>query len=163
MTACSSYTAANHCYSVAEYMAFIRGIIVMVIQMYKSRVDFMFNHLFEQDQDQLLKPHIDKVTLPQGMWQWKAGALASLAGLRSLCLGDELRTKYLQLTENMAHGLEEESPYKGSPQFPLQFLSAVDVYTDLLSRAQSIQSHGRPLLLVAHDAAKRLRQDSGSQ
>lgn len=106
-------------------MAFIRGVIIVVIQMYKSRVNFMFKHLFDQDQAKILKPHIDKVTFPDGMWQWKAGALASLAGIRSLCVGDDLRMKYLQLTEDMANGLDEESPYKGSPQFPLQTLSAL--------------------------------------
>ncbi|KAG8160523.1 hypothetical protein KVR01_010059 [Diaporthe batatas] len=98
----------------AEYMAFIRGIIVVVIQMYKSRVDFMFKHLFEQNKNnaEILKPHIDKVTFPDGMWQWKAGALASLAGIRSLCDGDDLKMKYLQMTEDMANGLDEESPFK---------------------------------------------------
>lgn len=99
---------------VAEYMAFIRGVILVVIQMFKARVDFMFKHLLEQDQKDLLKPHIDKVTLPEGMWEWKAGALASLAGIKSLCDGDDLKMKYLQMTEDMANGLHEESPYKGS-------------------------------------------------
>lgn len=99
---------------VVEYMAFIRGVIIVVIQMWKAGVDFMFKHLLEQDQKDLLKPHIDKVTLPEGMWEWKAGALASLAGIKSLCVGDELKMKYLQMTEDMANGLHEESPYKGS-------------------------------------------------
>ncbi|KAL2274132.1 hypothetical protein FJTKL_03611 [Diaporthe vaccinii] len=95
-----------------EYMAFIRGVIIVVIQMWKAGVNFMFKHLLEQDQKDLLKPHIDKVTLPDGMWEWKAGALASLAGIRSLCAGDDLKMKYLQMTEDMANGLHEESPYK---------------------------------------------------
>ncbi|KAK7724097.1 hypothetical protein SLS64_000431 [Diaporthe eres] len=96
----------------AEYMAFIRGVIIVVIQMWKAGVNFMFKHLLEQDQKDLLKPHIDKVTLPDRMWEWKAGALASLAGIRSLCAGDDLKMKYLQMTEDMANGLHEESPYK---------------------------------------------------
>lgn len=95
-----------------EYMAFIRGVIIVVIQMWKAGVNFMFKHLLEQDQKDLLKPHIDKITLPDGMWEWKAGALASLAGIRSLCAGDDLKMKYLQMTEDMANGLHEESPYK---------------------------------------------------
>ncbi|KAL1851713.1 hypothetical protein Daus18300_012462 [Diaporthe australafricana] len=96
-----------------EYMAFIRGLIVIVIQMWKAGVDFMFKRLLNQEQGDLLKPHIDKVTLPEGMWEWKAGALASLDGLRSLCAGDDLKLKYLQMTEDMANGLDEKSPYKG--------------------------------------------------
>ncbi|KAI3399985.1 hypothetical protein diail_4819 [Diaporthe ilicicola] len=97
----------------AEYMAFIRGIIVIVIQMRKAGVDFMFKHLLQQEQGDLLRPHIDKVTLPDGMWEWKAGALASLEAIRSLCVGDDLKMKYLQMTEDMANGLDEKSPYKG--------------------------------------------------
>lgn len=50
----------------AEYMAFIRGVIIVVIQMWKAGVNFMFKHLLEQEQNDLLKPHIDKVTLPEG-------------------------------------------------------------------------------------------------
>ncbi|KAG6360235.1 hypothetical protein INS49_011291 [Diaporthe citri] len=95
-----------------EYMAFIRGVIIVVIQMWKAGVNFMFKHLLEQDQKDLLKPHIDKVTLPDRMWEWKAGALASLAGIKNLCAGDDLKMKYLQMTEDMANGLHEESPYK---------------------------------------------------
>lgn len=94
-------------------MAFIRGLIVIVIQMWKAGVDFMFKHLLNQEQGDLLKPHIDKVTLPEGMWEWKAGALASLEGIRRLCAGDDLKMKYLQMTEDMANGLDEKSPYKG--------------------------------------------------
>lgn len=104
----------NSLTAVAEYMVFIRGVIIVVIQMWKAGVDFMFKHLLEQDQKDLLKPHIDKVTLPEGMWEWKAGAMASLAGIKSLCAGDELKMKYLQMTEDMANGLHEESPYVGS-------------------------------------------------
>lgn len=99
--------------SVCEYMAFIRGVIIIVIQMLKADVNFMFKHLLNQDQGDLLKPHIDKVTLPEGMFEWKAGALASLAGIKSLCVGDDLKMKYLQMTEDMANGLDEGSPYKG--------------------------------------------------
>jgi hypothetical protein len=99
-------------------MAFIRGVIIVVVQMYEARVNFMFKHLFEQNQGELLRPHIDKVTFPEGMWQWKAGALASLAGTRSLCVGDDLKMKYLQMTEDMANGLDEESPFKGSHPLP---------------------------------------------
>lgn len=94
-------------------MAFIRGVIIVVIQMFKANVDFMFKHLLQQNQGDLLKPHIDKLTLPEGMWEWKAGALASLAGIRDLCTGDHLKMKYLQMTEDMANGLDEKSPYKG--------------------------------------------------
>lgn len=95
-------------------MAFIRGVILIVIQMWKAGVDFMFQHLIKGEQGDLLKPHIDKVILPDGMWEWKAGALASLEGVKHFCLGDELKMKYHQMTEDMANGLDEESPYKGS-------------------------------------------------
>lgn len=105
--------ATNVFTPVAEYMAFIRGGIIVIIQMFKAGVDFMFKHLFNQDQGALLKPHIDKVTLPEGMFEWKAGALASLAGIKSLCVGDDLKMKYLKMTEDMAKGLDEGSPYKG--------------------------------------------------
>lgn len=84
-----------------------------MIQMFKANVDFMFKHLLQQNQGDLLKPHIDKLTLPEGMWEWKAGALESLAGIRDLCAGDHLKMKYLQMTEDMANGLDEKSPYKG--------------------------------------------------
>lgn len=99
-------------------MAFLRGVIIVVIQMYKARVNFMFKHLFNQTQSDLLKPHIDKVTFPEGMWQWKAGALESLGGIRSLCVGDDLKMKYFQMTEDMANGLDEESPFNGSHLSP---------------------------------------------
>lgn len=138
-----TFPTAHQQNAVAEYMAFIRGIIIVVIQMIRSRVNFMFKHLFEQSKNnaELLKPHIDKVTFPDGMWQWKAGALASLAGIRSLCAGDDLKMKYFQMTEDMANGLDEESPFTGSHPL-LTFRHFLQLtHADSISRTHSIHRH----------------------
>lgn len=134
---------AHHNNVVAEYMAFIRGIIVVVIQMCKSRVNFMFKHLFDQNKNnaEILKPHIDKVTFPEGMWQWKAGALASLAGIRSLCAGDDLKMKYFQMTEDMAKGLDEESPFNGSHPLLASRPSPYFTHAESISHTYRIHRH----------------------
>ena len=97
----------------AEHMAFIRGIVIIAGQMARAGVDFMFSNLVAQDQAALLRPHVEKVVLPESMAEWRDGAGAALEALRPLCAGDELKLQYLELNLDITRGLYESSPYKG--------------------------------------------------
>ncbi|KUI67338.1 Sterol uptake control protein 2 [Cytospora mali] len=97
----------------AEHMAFVRGVFVVAMQMADAGVDFMFSNLLSEDQEALLRPHVEKVVLPASMAEWRDGAAAALEALRPLCGGDELKVRYLELTLDIARGLYESSPYRG--------------------------------------------------
>ncbi|KUI63216.1 Sterol uptake control protein 2 [Cytospora mali] len=96
----------------AEHMAFVRGVFIVAVQMAEAGVDFMFSNLLSEDQEALLRPHVEKVVLPASMAEWRDGAAAALEALRPLCGGDELKVRYLEMTLDIARGLYESSPYR---------------------------------------------------
>ncbi|KLU89709.1 hypothetical protein MAPG_08678, partial [Magnaporthiopsis poae ATCC 64411] len=66
----------------AEYMTFIRGIIIVAIQMYAKGARFLFTNFIEDEQDALLRPLIEQVPMINRVWA--EGAIAAVAGLSPL-------------------------------------------------------------------------------
>ncbi|KAL8366112.1 hypothetical protein RB595_004743 [Gaeumannomyces hyphopodioides] len=66
----------------AEYMTFIRGIIIVVVQMYTRGARFLFSNFIADEQDAILKPLMDRV--PMINRAWAEGAVAAVAGLEPL-------------------------------------------------------------------------------
>lgn len=97
----------------AEHMAFVRGVFAVAVRMAEAGVAFMFSNLLSEDQEALIRPHVERVVLPRSMAGWRDGAAAALEGLRPLCAGDGLKETYLDLTLGITRGLYEFSPYKG--------------------------------------------------
>lgn len=68
----------------AEYMTFIRGIIIVAIQMYTRGARFLFSNFIEDEQDALLRPLIEQVPMINRVWA--EGAAAAVAGLSPLVM-----------------------------------------------------------------------------
>lgn len=90
-------------------MTFVRGVVMVAIQMAYSGLGFIFQNFWDAEEEALVKPHLDKITLPPNMQIWRRAAMSSLERLRPLCAGDALKTKYWEMTVDMARGLELEA------------------------------------------------------
>lgn len=89
-------------------MTFVRGVLIVAIQMARAGIDFIFTNLWSTDQESVVKPHMEKVVLPPEMKVWRTDAMTALVGLRALCKDDPVRTKYLEMTVEMARSLQDE-------------------------------------------------------
>ncbi|EPE08791.1 gal4-like transcriptional regulator [Ophiostoma piceae UAMH 11346] len=87
----------------AEYMTFIRGIIVVAIQMYLKGARIMFRNLLGNEETELLRPVIEPMTAIDR--QWSETALEAVKNLAPLCVGDEMATAYHALVLQMAEAL----------------------------------------------------------
>ncbi|ERT00036.1 c6 zinc finger domain containing protein [Sporothrix schenckii 1099-18] len=87
----------------AEYMTFIRGIIVVAIQMYLKGARIMFRNLLNNDQAELLRPAIEPMSAIDR--QWSMAALTACQNLAPLCAGDSMATTYQKLVVEMAEAL----------------------------------------------------------
>ncbi|CAK7266820.1 hypothetical protein SEPCBS57363_002285 [Sporothrix epigloea] len=87
----------------AEYMTFIRGIIVVAVQMYLGGARVMFRNLLGGEQTELLRPAIEP--MPAIDMQWTMAALTSIQQLAPLCVNDDIATAYHALVMGMAEAL----------------------------------------------------------
>lgn len=87
----------------AEYMTFIRGIIVVAVQMYMKGARIMFRNLLGNEETELLRPVIEPMTGIDR--QWSEAALRAVQNLAPLCVGDEMATAYHALVVQMAEAL----------------------------------------------------------
>jgi hypothetical protein len=75
----------------AEYMTFIRGIVIVGMQMMFGRIKPIFDNMFEQDSESVLAPYMDGLPLIQR--GWVDSAVDSLTSLRQLCT-EQLEIEY---------------------------------------------------------------------
>jgi hypothetical protein len=75
----------------AEYMTFIRGIVIVGMQMMFGGIKPIFDNMFEQDSDKVLAPLMEGLPLIQR--GWVDSAVESLTSLRQLCT-EELEIEY---------------------------------------------------------------------
>ncbi|CAK7271486.1 hypothetical protein SEPCBS119000_004632 [Sporothrix epigloea] len=87
----------------AEYMTFIRGIIVVAVQMYLGGARVMFSNLLGGEQTELLRPAM--APMPIIDRQWTMAALTSIQRLAPLCAHDDIATAYHALVTEMAESL----------------------------------------------------------
>lgn len=86
-----------------EYMTFIRGMIVVAVQMYLGGARVMFRNLLGGEQTELLRPAIEP--MPVINRQWAMAALTSIRQLAPLCVNDEIAKAYHALVMGMAEAL----------------------------------------------------------
>ncbi|KAF7559878.1 hypothetical protein G7046_g4262 [Stylonectria norvegica] len=78
----------------AEFMTFIRGIMVVNIQMMYRGIKPIFSNLMEQDQDRLLSPYMECLPLLQK--GWTDSAKQAIQNLQTLCL-EQVEITYRQM------------------------------------------------------------------
>ncbi|KAK7439658.1 C6 zinc finger protein [Colletotrichum acutatum] len=90
----------------AEYMTFIRGILIIGTQMYINGIKPIFVNLMGQDSSAVLEPKM--VDLPLIRTEWADGAVEAIGGLRGLCR-DGVEVEYFELLLDMATNLHTSS------------------------------------------------------
>jgi hypothetical protein len=75
----------------AEYMTFIRGIVVVGMQMAFRGIKPLFTNLFDDERENILEPHMEGLPLIQR--DWADAAFESLSGLKLLCVR-QVETEY---------------------------------------------------------------------
>jgi hypothetical protein len=75
----------------AEFMTFIRGILIVGMQMWMKGVRPMFNNMVNDEAESVLAPYMEPLPLIQR--EWVDAALAAIEGLRPL-LREEVELEY---------------------------------------------------------------------
>jgi hypothetical protein len=96
-----------------EYMTFIRGIVIVAIQMYVKGAKLLFGHLMGGNvQKEKLEPHISQIPLIEKSWTDRA--VEGIEGLEALVDGEgrEVERRFWELLGEMARMLYVSS-WKG--------------------------------------------------
>jgi hypothetical protein len=123
----------------AEYMTFIRGVVIVAIQMYVKRARLIFSNLGE-DQMKILQPLIAK--LPPIDSTWTDAAVQAIQALAPLCQGALERT-YHQMLLDIAVNLYV-SPVEGKLHPTLT--TPLTLLSSRTKRAPSLCSQRQPQL-----------------
>lgn len=86
----------------AEYMTFIRGIVIVTMQMMFRGIKPIFNNLNEDDQDATLAPFMEGLPLIER--SWADAATEAITNLRPLCVETvevEYAEKLLEVTKKL--------------------------------------------------------------
>ena len=103
----------------AEYMTFIRGILIVSMQMWVKGFQPLFQNMTGPDSQALLAPHMEG--LPLIPTEWTDRAMAAIDGLRPLCR-HRVEVEYQELLAEMCRTLYVSS-FGG--EFFLSFFSAL--------------------------------------
>ncbi|KAG8418730.1 hypothetical protein J3459_011578 [Metarhizium acridum] len=97
----------------AEYMTFIRGILIVGMQMMFKGIKPIFEQLFEDRQDEVMEPYLRDLPLIQRGWADAAGE--AISNLRPLCV-EPVEVEYCQQLLGIAEKLNVNSfdAYKSS-------------------------------------------------
>jgi hypothetical protein len=100
----------------AEYMTFIRGIVILAIQMAFKGIQPVFSNLMDQDQNKILEPLMEGLPLIQR--GWADAASEAVASLRPLCV-EGVELEYLTRMETICQQLYINSwdAYRAHTQF----------------------------------------------
>ncbi|TEA17812.1 hypothetical protein C8034_v012229 [Colletotrichum sidae] len=90
----------------AEYMTFIRGILIVGAQMWIKGIKPIFVNMFDQDQRAVLEPEM--TGLPLIRQEWADGAIEGIGSLRGLCR-EGVEVEYFELIMDMATKLRASS------------------------------------------------------
>ncbi|KAK3315318.1 hypothetical protein B0H66DRAFT_565067 [Apodospora peruviana] len=116
----------------AEYMTFIRGIIIVAMQMYmKGCANFIFGDFLGDKQTETLAPHMQQ--LPLIKTEWTDAAVAGIKGLEPLLVSDTEK-KYHEMILVMAQKL---------------YVSSWEAY-------QALTAHYGWWMMLPHDQFERL-------
>jgi hypothetical protein len=87
----------------AEYLTFIRGIMIVAVQMYCRGATLLFGHLMGERQTEVVRPHMLELGLVER--EWMERAVEGVGGLEGLVRGREVEGRYWELIGKMARGL----------------------------------------------------------
>lgn len=90
----------------AEYMTFIRGILIVGMQMMVKGITPIFDSLFEHRQDELMAPLMQHLPLIQS--GWAEAAVEAISNLRTLCV-DSVEVAYQEQLIGIAQKLQISS------------------------------------------------------
>jgi hypothetical protein len=90
----------------AEYMTFIRGIMIVAIQMYVKGAKFLFSNFMGDKQADMLEPHMARLPLVEPAWA--DAAVGAVAALEPLCQGP-VEKQHLALLRDIAQQLYESN------------------------------------------------------
>lgn len=90
----------------AEYMTFIRGIVIVGMQMMFKGIKPIFSTMFEEQQDEILAPVMEHLPLIQK--GWADSALEAITNLRPLCV-EPVEIEYHQKLDNITQKLYTSS------------------------------------------------------
>lgn len=86
----------------AEYMTFIRGIVIVAMQMMFKGIKPIFSNIMEEEQDAVLAPYMEGMPLIERAWA--DAATEALTNLRQLCVETveiEYCEKLVDVTEKL--------------------------------------------------------------
>lgn len=89
-----------------EFMTFVRGVIIVGIQMHIKGAKLLFGDFLGAEQVEILRPVMERVPLVDS--DWAKGAVEAVEGLRGLCRG-EMEVGYWERLMAMARALEVSS------------------------------------------------------
>lgn len=86
-----------------EYMTFIRGILLVAIQMHVRGARLLFRNLLNSEQTEMLRPALEPLSPIER--RWGEVAVAAVQGLGPLCRGNDMAASYQTLVLQMARAL----------------------------------------------------------
>lgn len=89
-----------------EYMTFIRGIVIVAIQMWTKGAKLLFGEALGNQAKDALQPYMEELPLVEQ--SWVEAAAAAIQGLRPLCQNDT-EVKYWELILDMTEQLRVSS------------------------------------------------------
>ncbi|KAM0463543.1 hypothetical protein ACHAO4_000260 [Trichoderma viride] len=117
----------------AEYMTFIRGIVIVGMQMMFKSIKPLFSNLFESNQDEVLAPYMEGLPLIEK--GWAEAAIESIANLGPLCTR-QVEIEYHEQLMNVSSQLLTNSfeAYKAnSRQYGWWMLLPHDSFQELIN------------------------------
>lgn len=116
----------------AEFMTFVRGIVIVAIQMYIKGAKLLFGDYLGEAPAEALQPFLEEVPLIEK--SWVDAAVVAIKGLEPLCRGMEVEGTYQLKLLNMAEKC---------------YVSAVDAY-------QALRQHYAWWMMLPHDEFQRI-------
>jgi len=129
----------------AEYMTFIRGIVIVSMQMLFRGIKPIFSNLMEQDSDQVLAPFMQDLPLIQR--GWADSARDAIENLRALCV-EPVEIEYQEKLSTIVDKLYVNSwaAYKAnSQQYGWWMMLPHNIFQELISQDNQVM-----LLLHTH-------------
>lgn len=124
----------------AEYMTFIRGIVIVGMQMMFKSIKPLFSNLFESNQDEVMAPYMEGLPLIEK--GWAEAAVESITNLGPLCTR-QVEIEYHEQLLNVASQLLTNS-FEGTLTSIFTLVLAISLTCWVLLRSFLLQ-HTRPI------------------
>jgi hypothetical protein len=139
---------------IAEYMTFIRGIMIVGMHMWIKGIKPIFSNMIGQDSANTLAPHME--ILPLLPREWADGAITAIESLRALCQAP-VEIEYGDIILEMARNLRESS-FEGIPLPDFAYLlpNESDANTCGLTAYKGLQKQYGWFIMLPHEKFQQL-------